>query len=86
MVGAVFKSVPTRIAGALVTLVASSRGPSNEGVQIKLTHVQLAAALRHPLAYMPRIPGASSGFDSVAIRAPSLALAASGVYENAVDI
>jgi CRP/FNR family transcriptional regulator, cyclic AMP receptor protein len=41
---AVFKSVPERIAGALVTLAAARSGrPLGRGVQIKLTHEQLAA-------------------------------------------
>ncbi len=41
---AVFKSVPERIAGALVTLAAASSGrPLGRGVQVKLTHEQLAA-------------------------------------------
>lgn len=38
----VFKSVPERIAGALVTLATSGR-PLGRGVQVKLTHEQLAA-------------------------------------------
>lgn len=41
---AVFKSVPERIAGALVTLAATASGrPLGRGVQVKLTHEQLAA-------------------------------------------
>jgi len=41
---AVFKSVPERIAGALVTLAAATSGrPLGRGVQVKLTHEQLAA-------------------------------------------
>ncbi|MDQ3663631.1 MAG: Crp/Fnr family transcriptional regulator [Actinomycetota bacterium] len=41
---AVFKSVPERIAGALVTLASASSGrPLGRGVQVKLTHEQLAA-------------------------------------------
>ena len=41
---AVFKSVPERIAGALVTLAAARSGrPLGRGVQIRLTHEQLAA-------------------------------------------
>jgi CRP/FNR family transcriptional regulator, cyclic AMP receptor protein len=41
---AVFKSVPERIAGALVTLAADRSGrPLGRGVQIRLTHEQLAA-------------------------------------------
>ncbi|WP_109510111.1 Crp/Fnr family transcriptional regulator [Nocardioides speluncae] len=40
---AVFKSVPERIAGALVTLAAAQSGPLSRGVQVKLTHEQLAA-------------------------------------------
>ena len=41
---AVFKSVPERIAGALATLAAaSSERPLGRGVQVKLTHEQLAA-------------------------------------------
>jgi CRP-like cAMP-binding protein len=41
---AVFKSVPERIAGALVTLASARSGrPLGRGVQIKLTHEQLAA-------------------------------------------
>jgi CRP/FNR family transcriptional regulator, cyclic AMP receptor protein len=41
---AVFKSVPERIAGALVTLAAAGSGrPLGRGIQIKLTHEQLAA-------------------------------------------
>jgi CRP/FNR family transcriptional regulator, cyclic AMP receptor protein len=41
---AVFESVPERIAGALVTLAAARSGrPLGRGVQIKLTHEQLAA-------------------------------------------
>lgn len=41
---AVFKSVPERIAGALVTLAAASSGrPLGRGIQVKLTHEQLAA-------------------------------------------
>ena len=39
---AVFKSVPERIAGALVTLALSGR-PLGRGTQVKLTHEQLAA-------------------------------------------
>lgn len=41
---AVFKSVPQRIAGALVTLASAASGrPLGRGVQVKLTHEQLAA-------------------------------------------
>jgi CRP/FNR family transcriptional regulator, cyclic AMP receptor protein len=41
---AVFKSVPERIAGALVTLASARSGrPLGRGVQIRLTHEQLAA-------------------------------------------
>ena len=41
---AVFKSVPERIAGSLVTLAAARSGrPLGRGVQIRLTHEQLAA-------------------------------------------
>jgi CRP-like cAMP-binding protein len=41
---AVFKSVPERIAGTLVTLAdAHSSRPFGRGVQVKLTHEQLAA-------------------------------------------
>jgi CRP/FNR family cyclic AMP-dependent transcriptional regulator len=41
---AVFKSVPERIAGALVTLATATSGrPLGRGVQVKLTHEQLAA-------------------------------------------
>lgn len=41
---AVFKSVPERIAGALLTLAAASSGRQiGRGVQVKLTHEQLAA-------------------------------------------
>ncbi|MBA3720042.1 MAG: winged helix-turn-helix domain-containing protein, partial [Nocardioidaceae bacterium] len=41
---AVFKSVPERIAGALVTLASVSPGrPLGRRVQVKLTHEQLAA-------------------------------------------
>jgi CRP/FNR family transcriptional regulator, cyclic AMP receptor protein len=41
---AVFKSVPERIAGALVTLAGARSGrPLGRGVQIRLTHEQLAA-------------------------------------------
>jgi CRP/FNR family cyclic AMP-dependent transcriptional regulator len=40
----VFKSVPERIAGALVTLAGATSGrPLARGVQVKLTHEQLAA-------------------------------------------
>jgi len=39
---AVFKSVPERIAGALVTLASTGR-PLARGIQVKLTHEQLAA-------------------------------------------
>lgn len=41
---AIFKSVPERIAGTLVTLAASNPGrPLGRGVQVRLTHEQLAA-------------------------------------------
>lgn len=40
---AAFKSVPERIAGALVTLAAAQSGPLSRGAQVKLTHEQLAA-------------------------------------------
>jgi len=41
---AVFKSVPERIAGALVTLATAGSGrPLGRGIQVKLTHEQLAA-------------------------------------------
>lgn len=41
---AVFKSVPERVAGALATLAAASSGRAiGRGVQVKLTHEQLAA-------------------------------------------
>lgn len=41
---AVFKSVPERVAGALATLASASSGrPIGRGVQVKLTHEQLAA-------------------------------------------
>ncbi|MGA9747925.1 MAG: Crp/Fnr family transcriptional regulator [Nocardioides sp.] len=40
---AVFKSVPERIAGALVTLAAGSTGSFGRDVVVKLTHEQLAA-------------------------------------------
>ncbi len=41
---AVFKSVPERIAGALVALASATSGrPLGRGVQVKLTHEQLAA-------------------------------------------
>lgn len=41
---AVFKSVPERIAGALVTLASATSGrPLVRGIQVKLTHEQLAA-------------------------------------------
>lgn len=41
---AVFKSVPERIAGALVTLSSATSGrPLGRGVQVRLTHEQLAA-------------------------------------------
>lgn len=41
---AVFKSVPERIAGALVTLSSAASGrPLGRGIQVRLTHEQLAA-------------------------------------------
>ncbi|WP_041546440.1 MULTISPECIES: Crp/Fnr family transcriptional regulator [unclassified Nocardioides] len=41
---AVFKSVPERIAGALVTLASATSGrPLGRGIQVRLTHEQLAA-------------------------------------------
>ena len=41
---AVFKSVPERIAGALVTLASAASGrPLGRGIQVRLTHEQLAA-------------------------------------------
>ncbi|MCA1693347.1 MAG: Crp/Fnr family transcriptional regulator [Actinobacteria bacterium] len=41
---AVFKSVPERVAGALVTLAAATSGrPIGRGIQVKPTHKQLAA-------------------------------------------
>src|SRR6266545_2353985 len=41
---ALFKSVPERIAGALVALASASSGrPLSRGIQVKLTHEQLAA-------------------------------------------
>ena len=40
---AVFKTVPQRIAGALVTLAGGLPDPLGRGAQVKLTHEQLAA-------------------------------------------
>jgi CRP/FNR family transcriptional regulator, cyclic AMP receptor protein len=65
---AVFKSVPERIAGALVTLAAATPGrPLGRGIQVKLTHEQLAALAATSRETTTKILGEFADRDLIAL-------------------
>jgi CRP/FNR family cyclic AMP-dependent transcriptional regulator len=65
---AVFKSVPERIAGSLVTLAAATSGRGlGRGIQIKLTHEQLAALAATSRETTTKILGEFADRDLIAL-------------------